>query len=84
MTELLGNSIKPPCLAFQVIRETGKPKICLKSTLIVLKIFTETSVSPVVILTTTAETLASPNAAIQSVGLASPVPIQQTLNSRAA
>lgn len=24
MTELLGNSIKAPCLAFQVIRETGR------------------------------------------------------------
>lgn len=43
MTELLGNSIKPPCLAFQVIRETGKSKIRLKSTWIVLKIFIETS-----------------------------------------
>ena len=39
MTELLGNSIKTPCLALQVIWETGKSKIYLKSMWIVLKIF---------------------------------------------
>lgn len=79
MTELLGNSIKPPCLAFQGIRETGKPKICLRSTWMVLKIFVETFASAVVILTTTAEILASPSAAIQPVGLASPVSIRESL-----
>lgn len=36
MTELLGNSIKTP---LQVIRGTGRLKICLKSIEIVLKTF---------------------------------------------
>lgn len=70
MTELLGNSIKTPSFTFQVMRETGKTKICLKSKWIVLKIFIYTSTSSVVMLNTTVGSLASPNAATESLGLA--------------
>lgn len=79
MTELPGNSIKTPCLTFQVIRKTSKSKICLNGMWIVLKIFIETSASPLVMLTTPAETLAPPKAAIEPPGLASPVPCQESL-----
>lgn len=80
MTELLGNSIKTPSFTFQVMRETGKTKICLKSKWIVLKIFIYTSTSSVVMLNTTVGSLASPNAATESLGLARWCPFRRAFS----
>lgn len=45
----------------------------------VLEIIIKTSAFPAVILEVTTEMLSSPDVAIRSVGLASPVPIQESL-----